>query len=99
MSRRRGMKWRRLQKRVIARDGLECFWCGCECERPGAGKQGQLEPHHATIDHLIPVARGGSDRLSNLVVACHSCNSTRGDGGTFDERGRGLQIPPIGSLA
>ncbi|PWT70177.1 MAG: HNH endonuclease [Chloroflexi bacterium] len=31
------------------------------------------------IDHIMPRSRGGSDRVSNLALACHKCNSTKGD--------------------
>jgi 5-methylcytosine-specific restriction endonuclease McrA len=31
-----------------------------------------------TADHLVPVARGGSNRLDNLVGACARCNQLRG---------------------
>jgi 5-methylcytosine-specific restriction endonuclease McrA len=30
------------------------------------------------IDHLLPKARGGSNRASNLTVACHLCNQRKG---------------------
>jgi 5-methylcytosine-specific restriction endonuclease McrA len=30
------------------------------------------------IDHVIPKSKGGSDRVSNLTLACHSCNQTKG---------------------
>ena len=30
------------------------------------------------IDHLLPKARGGSNRASNLTVACHPCNQRKG---------------------
>src|SRR5215207_9416700 len=33
-----------------------------------------------TVDHVIPVARGGSDDRSNLVAACRRCNSSKGAG-------------------
>lgn len=32
----------------------------------------------ATTDHLIPVERGGSNRLSNRVLACRNCNKRKG---------------------
>src|SRR6266436_2728539 len=31
------------------------------------------------VEHLIPKSRGGSDRLSNLVLACETCNQHKGD--------------------
>jgi 5-methylcytosine-specific restriction endonuclease McrA len=31
------------------------------------------------IDHILPRSRGGSDRVSNLVLSCHHCNSKKGD--------------------
>jgi HNH endonuclease len=31
-----------------------------------------------TIDHLIPLARGGLDNANNRVLACESCNRERG---------------------
>ncbi len=31
------------------------------------------------IEHIIPKSRGGSHRVSNLTLACHSCNQAKGD--------------------
>jgi len=36
-------------------------------------KEGPLE-----VEHLVPRARGGSNRVSNLVVACRTCNTKKG---------------------
>ncbi len=30
------------------------------------------------VEHLMPKSRGGSDRASNLVIACDSCNKRKG---------------------
>jgi 5-methylcytosine-specific restriction endonuclease McrA len=32
----------------------------------------------ATIDHVIPLAHGGSHTLENFVLACLRCNSSKG---------------------
>lgn len=32
----------------------------------------------ATLDHVVPIARGGSDDLSNIATACWRCNSIKG---------------------
>ena len=39
-----------------------CYWCG---------KRHQKDYH---IDHYIPLSKGGSNTIENLVVACKSCN-------------------------
>jgi 5-methylcytosine-specific restriction endonuclease McrA len=31
------------------------------------------------LDHIQPRSRGGSSRISNLVLACHACNMAKGD--------------------
>jgi 5-methylcytosine-specific restriction endonuclease McrA len=31
------------------------------------------------IEHIIPTSRHGSDRVSNLTIACHPCNQAKGD--------------------
>ena len=43
-----------------------CAYCG----------QGQLP---LQIDHIIPHAKAGSDRVANLTLACQACNQAKGD--------------------
>ena len=52
---------------VFKRDGFLCVYCGAP-------------PTTVTleIDHVIPVADGGSNSIDNLVTACWSCNSGKG---------------------
>lgn len=33
---------------------------------------------HPTIDHIIPKSHGGQNKMSNYVLACKSCNSSKG---------------------
>ena len=49
---------------------LSAWWAEAELER------GKL-----TVDHVVPVALGGSDDPSNLVAACHDCNMGKGSTG------------------
>ena len=42
-----------------------CFWCGEKVSRR----------YH--VDHVIPLARGGSNNPENLVISCASCNSRK----------------------
>lgn len=32
-----------------------------------------------TIDHLIPISRGGPNRIYNRVYCCKECNNEKGD--------------------
>lgn len=41
-------------------------------------------PPLATIDHLTPRSKGGTDHPSNLVDACLGCNASKG-GKTLEE--------------
>lgn len=34
---------------------------------------------HLTIDHVLPRAKGGRDKLANFVPACPACNNAKGD--------------------
>lgn len=44
--------------------------------KPGAGKE--LRGRMATAEHLERRKDGGTERKSNLVMACHRCNGKRG---------------------
>lgn len=37
-----------------------------------------LQPGATTVDHVLPVARGGDHSLDNLVLACFTCNRSKG---------------------
>ena len=65
-----GMNWCRPEKRlaIYLRDGLACCYCGSGIE-DGA---------KLTLDHLLPHSLGGTNDATNLVTACHTCNSARG---------------------
>jgi hypothetical protein len=49
---------------VFQRDNHTCQYCG---RTPPDVK--------LVVDHLMPVARGGTDEFSNLVTSCEECNS------------------------
>jgi 5-methylcytosine-specific restriction endonuclease McrA len=57
-------EWRR-RRAIVLRGNPTCRYC----------------PHPATTaDHAIPLSKGGTSDLSNLVPACGPCNSAKRDG-------------------
>lgn len=55
---------KRLRFEILRRDGYTCRYCGAKA--PDVTLR---------VDHVIPVALGGSDEPSNLVTACEPCNT------------------------
>ncbi len=56
-------------------EGLQCGQCGAHDEyQPTQGPTRS----RATADHIVPIVAGGSDEDTNLVLACGSCNSSKG---------------------
>jgi hypothetical protein len=59
---------------VFQRDAWECFYCGCNLD--GFGNPSPRRPGgtgRASVDHLTPPERGGTDEFTNLVASCKSC--------------------------
>lgn len=55
---------KRLRYEVLRRDQHTCRYCG------NSAPEVKL-----TVDHVLPVALGGSDDPTNLVTACADCNA------------------------
>ncbi len=49
----------------LFRKGI-CHYCGQ-----------QFEEKELTLDHIVPVARGGRSTRGNLVVCCRACNQAK----------------------
>ncbi len=57
---------------LFARDNYRCQFCG----------RSQQELRHReclTRDHLVPLSRGGTNGWSNVLTACSSCNTRKGN--------------------
>lgn len=55
---------KRTRYEVLRRDNHTCRYCG------GVAPDAVL-----TVDHVLPVSLGGSDKPDNLVAACKDCNA------------------------
>jgi HNH endonuclease len=50
--------------RIGRRDGFKCNSCGTD--------------KYLSVDHKVPVSKGGTSALSNLQILCRPCNSKKG---------------------
>lgn len=67
---------------LLARDRYTCAYCGKVCS-----------PREATVDHVLPISRGGRSSWGNTVTACFRCNQRKADR-TPHEAGMKLLIEP-----
>ena len=57
---------------LFARDDYRCQFCG--------RTQHELKVREClTRDHLVPLSRGGSNGWTNVLTACSSCNTRKGN--------------------
>jgi 5-methylcytosine-specific restriction endonuclease McrA len=51
-------------KRRVAKG--QCYYCKSE-----------MPPRELTLDHIVPIARGGKSTRGNVVPCCKSCNTAK----------------------
>ncbi|MDJ0723944.1 MAG: HNH endonuclease [Prochloraceae cyanobacterium] len=67
------------RREILKRDRHQCQYCGSK--------------KNLTIDHVIPRSLGGKHCWENVVIACVSCNSRKGDR-TLDRARMQLKTKP-----
>lgn len=65
---RRRLRPRFSKSNIYLRDLYTCQYCKI-----------QLTKTQTTIDHVIPLSKGGTTQWDNIVTACAPCNSKKGD--------------------
>lgn len=53
---------------IFIRDNKKCFYCGKN-----------LKYRQITLDHFVPLSKGGKDEIFNLVTSCKKCNKLKAD--------------------
>lgn len=69
------------RRAVLMRDGRSCQFG--HCDRSGS-----------TVDHVVPKSRGGRHEWTNVVAACPTCNTRKGNR-LLTELGWHLKRPPV----
>lgn len=70
-----GARRKSFYRRELQRNGgrLICIYCNIEVFRGHEDLARQ-----ATIEHIVPIAMGGTHRKENMAVACYLCNAGKG---------------------
>ena len=56
------------RKNVLLRDRYRCQYCGRE-----------FMPAFLTLDHIVPISQSGKTEWENVVTACKTCNTKKGN--------------------
>lgn len=74
--------WRDLNQvikgKIFASSCRKCIYCGLKFHG--------LEDSRITLEHLIPLSRGGSNKFVNLRLSCLKCNNDKGRLTDFEYR-------------
>jgi 5-methylcytosine-specific restriction endonuclease McrA len=57
--------------------GGRCYLCGCDWRALPTKANAAPGERYKTIDHVIPVSKGGSSWPANLRPFCNACNSSK----------------------
>ena len=68
---------------IYARDGSRCQYCGK-----------RFSTSELSLDHVVPLSRGGLTTWENVVCACLKCNVRKGSKSP-DDAGMALVRPPV----
>jgi hypothetical protein len=68
--------------KLFARDRNVCAYCG-----------GHFPELELTVEHILPVSRGGRHEWTNVVTACRSCNTRKGNRRPEEARMPLLYVP------
>lgn len=78
--------------KLIKRDGKRCYICGEECDSndyevrdDGSYVAGNMYP---SIEHVVPVSKGGTHTWDNVLIAHRICNSLKSDKPSVEYNGQ-----------
>lgn len=66
-------------KKLVDRDGLRCAICGELCDWDDRSWSEYSGPRYPSIDHIVPMSKGGGHTWDNVQVAHMICNSQKGN--------------------
>jgi 5-methylcytosine-specific restriction endonuclease McrA len=71
------VSWK-MRRKVFEKTGGNCFYCGKKLDYDISEVE-ELSRSGFHVDHVIPLSRGGTYEIDNLVPSCFRCNKEKGD--------------------
>jgi len=81
-----GVKLRFSRNNIYLRDGGRCQYC-----------LNKLSKDKITLDHVVPVSKGGKKTWENIVLSCMTCNQKKGNRTLEQANMKLIKIPKIPS--
>ena len=72
-----GAKWQKIRKRILKRDKYLCQSCLRACRITNLVTGDIKHPRNATVDHITPKHKGGTDHPTNLEALCAACHKVK----------------------
>lgn len=66
-------------EKLYARDNGLCYICGGSCDWASVDKDGNAQDEYPSIDHVVPLSKGGKHKWDNVKLAHRGCNTRKGD--------------------
>ncbi len=95
INRRRSIKengkvnWDITLQKLIKRDKNRCYICGGKCDLNDYEKDIDgnfiVGKNYPSIDHLIPVSKGGTHTWDNIKLAHHYCNTIKNNNDIYED--------------
>lgn len=83
------INWDISLSKLIKRDKNICHICGSKCSSKDytidKGNNFIVGADYPSIDHVIPVSKGGTHTWDNVKLAHHYCNSIKSDGEVYED--------------
>lgn len=84
-----------LQK-VIERENNVCYICGDKCDSSDYKHDDKgsfiVGPNYPSIEHIVPVSKGGTHTWDNVKLAHHYCNTIKNDKDIVEDNGQMVLI-------
>lgn len=68
-----------LRRAVYKRERGRCYWCNCRVRLHWKDPGVFIPEDAATLDHIVPLSKGGNWDVTNLLLCCPPCNRRRGN--------------------